>query len=209
MDPEEQKKADAATAATAAAEAAAKAGAGDGGAGEGAGAGDQGKGADDQAGIIAKLEADKKNLQTALHNERKNNKGGKAVPDTESLANDLETVKTQLATAEKRGKAMKYAADDAEADIALTYYDKLAQGVTDPKEQDKIMQRAAFLAKADKAGGDDPMNRVTAAMHGGSRGSGATDGAPAPGAVEMGREFGISADRLKSANRPIKGLYNA
>lgn len=177
--------------------------------GEGvAGAGEnKPKTAEELQAYVTKLEADKENLNKALHNERKN-KGAKAPADPEALANDLASVKTEIEQERKRSKAMRYVSDESEADIALVYYDKLSQGVTDPKEQEKLMQRAAFLAKADKAGENDPINRVTAAMHGGSRG-GVNDGAVSPGAAEMGRNFGIGAERLKEANRPIKGLYNS
>lgn len=183
------------------------------GAGQQQSGGDGGQGgqgapaADDKDALIAQLQEEKQRLNKALHAARQDAKGGKSAPDAEAIASEVEALKSKLDSAEKRGKIARFTQDEGEAEIALSYYEKLAQGVTDPAEQEKLMQRAAFLARTEKQGGDNPMARVAASMHGGSRGS--DGGGVTAGAAELAKHFGVDVNRIKEGNRPPKNLYNA
>jgi len=138
----------------------------------------------------------------ALSKER-GEKGEKA-----TLEKEVETLKAKSERAELEKRLFKETGDEDTTVLAVGLYEKLSQGVTDPAEQEKLMKRAAFLARVEKQGtGTDVVTAAAGAMHGGSRGSNSGNG-PAPSAVEMGKLFGHSADKIKESDRRPKNLYN-
>lgn len=142
-------------------------------------------------------------LNTALHKERAQ-KGEK-----KTLTAQLDETNKKIDRIQKEKQMMAYVQEDELIDSALAYYEKLSQGITDPEELKKIMNRSASMARADR-GGDtpDPIRNAAASMHSGGR-PGAPTSDVSPQAIELGRHFGVSAEKLKEVGtRRIKNLYN-
>lgn len=159
----------------------------------------------DKDAVIKQLEADKEALNKALHNERRN-KG--TDPETvKDLQTKMQTLETELEKERKSGLVSRFSEDKTEQEVALGYFDKLAVGVSDAGEREKLMARAVMLARAEKGGTVDPLQAATSGMHAGGRAATPANQGPTPSAVAMGRAFGISEEKLKDANRKPKNLY--
>lgn len=169
----------------------------------------EGKEPEDNAGLKTALHKERqarRDLENKLKDSQDAIDAAKSNGASPEVVERLNKVESELQKAKALQPFVSELGDQTMAEAALGYYEKLTDGVTDKAALEEMRKRAIRLAAMDGVQEPNVISKMTGGMRGSSRP--AQDTTVSAGAAEMAGQFGVDPEKLKEANRPVKGLYN-